>query len=213
MLRAEVSTGPSGTWALSHCVLLPRPELQALSPLPGRGRRENHGSWSSSPSLRLGETGRAGRRPGCVSREAGCPRPRPLPPRSTALPPPGKGRPQREDFTWKLWDRCFSTCGVRPAQGRGCGPPGCGRREGSWRRGRGWREMLAPCPHPRPGSGQARGPGPPISPFLRRDDNQRGRVRGAQAGDTAVGPSLPSHGSASTVGQAPGKGSRAAPLQ
>lgn len=32
-----------------------------------------------------------------------------------ALCPPSEERPQREDFTWKLWDRCFSTYEVRPA--------------------------------------------------------------------------------------------------
>lgn len=37
-----------------------------------------------------------------------------------ALYPPSEERPQREDFTWKLWDWCFSTCEVRPAQDGCC---------------------------------------------------------------------------------------------
>lgn len=96
-LRENMQSEPSGSVLFS----------QAPSPNLCRGRQ---GSSNPSPQC-LGDWWAVGR-----ERKQRSWLPRATGPCRYALCPPREERPQWEDFTWKLWDWCFSTCAVRPAQ-------------------------------------------------------------------------------------------------
>lgn len=78
---------------------------------------------------------------GRVSREADCWGRWPLQHTLVSLPSLSEERPQQENFTWKLWDLCFSTCGVRPAQDVASGEVPRGGVEA------GWQLLPGKCPH------------------------------------------------------------------
>lgn len=130
----------------------------------GRGRRENGGFGAGGQPLlqHLGETGRAGGRarkqrsrlPWAAGRCRHAPR------------LPSEERPQRGDFTWKLWDRCFSTYEVRSAQDGSRGPARMWPGERQRRPG-----AIGKCPPVRRGR---QGPWVSDPPPLSHDDRTRG---------------------------------------